>query len=265
MLVSAKCDGCISSRKASTARNFAAAGRARRIMVCSICGSASHTKPSCDTEAGLVARLASDGAKLAAIRAKKELAKKEVAPAKKRRAAVDSASTTMPKKQKTAALTPTEIIDELVAINKLPYGLQEAAKRKRPECFEFSTNWHRSDREVRKKANQLLHGTPSMTKTKLCAACRISGVGLLNKFLDNKSRNCAEDSLSVLISILEGEAEGELKRRRRLQLLLKRGLAEPEVCIGIALGSRVYADPKWSPDKLKRFRKAFPGVDSEGA
>ena len=126
-----------------------------------------------------------------------------------------------PKKPKTAAATPTEIIDELVAIRKLPYGKQEEAKFNRPEWFEFRTNWGRSDREVRKKANELLHGTPGMTKSKLCEACGISGIGLLNKFLEKKSRNCAEDSLSALIDILEGEAEGELKRRRRLQIFLK--------------------------------------------
>ena len=204
-------------------------------------GSSSHTKPSNDTEADLRARLAAAEAKLAAL----QPAKKE-AP-KKKRATDDTAGAEVPKKQKTAAATPAEIIDELVAIGKLPYMKQDEAKLKRPEWFEFRTSCMRSDREVRKKANELLHGTPGMTKTKLCLACGISGVGLLNKFLENKSRNCAEDSLSNLIDILESEAEGEVKRRRRLQSMLKHGMAEP----------------KWSLDKLARFRKTFPGIELE--
>ena len=50
---------------------------------------------------------------------------------KKKRAADDSASAVRPKKQKAAAAMPTEIIDELVAIRKIPYDKQEEAKLKR--------------------------------------------------------------------------------------------------------------------------------------
>ena len=116
--------------------------------------------------------------------------------------------------------------------------------------FEFKTS----------KANKLLHGIPGMTKTKLCEASGITGVGLLNKFLENKSRNCAYDSLSVLIDILEAETEGEVKRRRRLQSLLMLGMREPEKKYSFAteLDSQ-----KWSPDKLQRFRKAFPDIEAD--
>jgi len=227
-------------------------------MVRGVHASPSNTKASCETKADLRAKLAAAEAKLAAL----QQTKKE-AP-KKKRAADDSASTVQPKKQKAAAAMPTEIIDELVAINRLPYDKQGEAKLNRPEWFEFLTNWGRSDREVRKKAHELLHGTPGMTKSKLCEASGISGIGLLNKFLENKSRNCAQDSLCTLINILEGEAEGGLKRRRRLQSMLKHGMTDgKKCCMGISGGERIYADAKWPREKLERFRKAFPTIELE--
>ena len=175
--------------------------------------------------------------------------------AAKRTAEIEKAQTVAAKKQKalTAPTTPAEIIAELVTINKLPYAARDDAKRERPEWFEFCTNYGRSSREVRKKANELLYCIPGVTKTKLCEASAISSVGLLTKFLENKGAPSAEESLSHLIDILEGAAEGDVKRRRRLQSLLKMGTGHSN------LGERV----RWAPDKLKRFRDAFPGIEVE--
>lgn len=215
-------------------------------------------KPTTETEAALRAQLAETQAKLAAIEAKKQASKKRAA---------DPSPKTEPKKQRIDAATPTEIIDELIAIRKMPYygrGSQDEAKLKRPEWFEFLMRWHRGEVQVRKKANQLLHGTPGMTKKKLCDACGISGVGLLNKFLEAKRRACAYDSLCTLINILEASAEGEVKRRRRLQSMLKHGMTDgKKCCTGIANGESIYADAKWPPEKLERFRKAFPAIELE--
>ena len=209
-----------------------------------------------ETEADLRRQLAAVEAKLAAIQAKKTPDKKE-APKKKRAAGVDETVMMAKKKQKIAAATPMEIVDELVAIEKLPYGAQQdEAKLSRPEWFEFADNSMRGHIEVRKKANKLLHGTPGLTKTKLCEACGISGIGPLNKFLDNKYRdaqNSAMESLCDLINILEAATWGVVKRWRNLQCMLKHGTGNGN------LGQR----HAWSPDKLERFRQAFPDIELE--
>ena len=106
---------------------------------------------------------------------------------------------------------------------------------------------------VRQRTNQLLYTIPGMTKKKLCEACGISGIGLLNKFLDNKGLSCAESSCCKLINILDQATESAVKRRRRLQCELKHGMG---------LGNRAEAG-RWSADKLARFNAAFPGIKVE--
>ena len=154
-------------------------------------------------------------------------------------------------------LGPLEVFDELHKISKLSWRDQQPAKALWPEWFEFRTNCHASSRSVRSKAHKLLHGTPGMSKKKLCDIAGISPPGL-TKFLENKGEcydrtgcTCsAESGLLNVLNILDQTADTPEKKAERLRDLLKHGLGHGN------LGER----GKWSDEKLARFRKAFPAI-----